>query len=57
MVDISYFQPIVTSRTDQIALKRRALENRQAQDRRKLRESLTDFRLREERNRVKAMEK
>jgi len=49
--------PIVSSWTGQIALKRRALENRQAQDRRKLHESLTDFRLREERKRTKTIEK
>ncbi|CAB1107083.1 unnamed protein product [Ectocarpus sp. CCAP 1310/34] len=41
----------------QIALKRQALEKRQAHDREKLRESLTDFRLREERERNKVIEK
>ena len=41
----------------QIALKRQALEKRQAQDRKKLQESLTDFRLREERERAKATQK
>ncbi|CAM9213846.1 unnamed protein product, partial [Scytosiphon promiscuus] len=40
----------------QIALKRRALEKRQARDREKQRESLTDFRLREERARNKVTE-
>ncbi|CAN0172306.1 unnamed protein product [Ectocarpus sp. 12 AP-2014] len=40
----------------QIALKRQALEKRQAHDREKLRESLTDFRLREERERNKVIE-
>eukprot|EP00903_Cladosiphon_okamuranus_P010376 g9815.t2 len=40
----------------QIALKRQALEKRQAQDRTKLQESLTDLRLREERERFKVTE-
>lgn len=40
-------------RPGQIAWKRRALEKRQSLDREKLRESLTDFRLREERERTK----
>lgn len=44
-------------REKQIALKRQALEKRQAHDREKLRESQTDFRLREERERNKVTEK
>ncbi|CAN0031628.1 unnamed protein product [Laminaria digitata] len=40
----------------QVSLKRQVLEERQAQDREKLRESLTDYRLREERERGKTIE-
>lgn len=40
-----------------IAFKRRALEKRQDQDRKKLQESLTDFRLTKEREKIRATEK